>query len=354
MTTGEAGQVAANQSPPRPSRVEPPPPPPTPSHPDPGKRQGGWPPSTFGCVSDPEPPSPGRGRRDPPRPAHLRQHPSPAIFVLPPISDLESQTDTSLRRFPDIGAAMLSSHSLVGAIFSYVLLDYYNLRQLHRRRGAAWLVQRILDTLGTDTLTPAHRFRIRFYGGWYGKSSLSQHGQALAAELDAQFPASLLVATRYTSLRLRVLAELASSMLADPTHDILNTFRRGHQPRVHVRRAPFIGCARPTDCPLAPIESLADHRQCPVDSCSTSISAVFPRQKQQKLVDTMIVSDLIYLACTTRTPVVVVSTDDDLWPGIRTALHFGLPVHHIHTANRTTPGIYASAVTTAYHEYTLS
>lgn len=235
----------------------------------------------------------------------------------------------------------------------YALLDYYNLSRIHRQRGAAWVVQRVFDTLGTKALTDASRFRVRFYGGWYGKASLSQHGQALSAELDAVFPAHLVVGTRYTSLQLRVLAELASSMLADPTHDLLHTLRRGTPPRYEVRPLPFHGCTEPIDCPLAPIDALIDRRQCPTDNCSAPISAVFPRPKQQKLVDTMLVSDLVFLACTTHNPVIVVSTDDDLWPGIRTALQLGLSVHHIHTANRTTPGIYASTVTRAYHEYRL-
>ena len=248
---------------------------------------------------------------------------------------------------------MLPSSPPAGALSRYVLLDYYNIRPIHRQRGAAWVVQRVFDTLGTEPLTHASRFRVRFYGGWYGKASLSQHGQALSAELDAVFPARFVVGTRYTSLQLRVLAELASSMLADPTHDVLHTLRRGAPPRYNVRPLPFRGCTEPAKCPLSPIDALIDRRACPADNCSAPISAVFPRPKQQKLVDTMLVSDLIYLACTTRSPVVVVSTDDDLWPGIRTALHLGLVVHHIHTANRTTPDIYASSVTNAYHEYRL-
>lgn len=216
------------------------------------------------------------------------------------------------------------------------------------------MVQRIFDTLGVAALTDTTRFRIRFYGGWYGRAALSQHGQELSAELDAVFPMRLVVGTRYASLQLRVGAELASSMLADPTHDVLHTLRRGTPPLYNVHAIPFRGCNEPTACPLAPIEGLIHRNRCPSDGCLASVSAVFPRPKQQKLVDTMLVSDLIYLACTTHNPVVVVSTDDDLWPGIRTALHLGLPVHHIHTTKRTTPAIYASTVTTAYHEYGLS
>ncbi len=235
----------------------------------------------------------------------------------------------------------------------YVLLDYYNIPSIHRQRGAKRIVQRILDTLGAKILADSKLsvLRIRFYGGWYGKASLSKHGQKLVAELN-EIPTHWGVGTHREILRLRIQAELAGSMLVDPAHHILHTLRRGTPPIHEVRPLPFRGCIEPTACSLAPVEALVVQRNCPAGSCSTPISAVFPRPKQQKLVDTMIVSDLIYLACTTRRPVVVVSTDDDLWPGIRTALHFGLPIHHIHTGNRTTPAIYAStAFETPYREY---
>ena len=72
---------------------------------------------------------------------------------------------------------MRPRYRLGGALSCYALLDYYNIRRIHRQRGAPWVVQRIFDTIGTAALTPAARFRVRFYRGWYGKAALTQRGQ---------------------------------------------------------------------------------------------------------------------------------------------------------------------------------
>jgi uncharacterized LabA/DUF88 family protein len=55
---------------------------------------------------------------------------------------------------------------------------------------------------------------------------------------------------------------------------------------------------------------------------------------EQKLIDTMLVADLVYLATSNRQEcrVAVVSSDDDMLPGIRTAVNAGARVFQIHTA----------------------
>ena len=50
---------------------------------------------------------------------------------------------------------------------------------------------------------------------------------------------------------------------------------------------------------------------------------------EQKLVDSMLVVDLTHFADTTDQPLVVVSADDDLWPGIRFVLLRGARVIHV-------------------------
>ena len=54
-------------------------------------------------------------------------------------------------------------------------------------------------------------------------------------------------------------------------------------------------------------------------------------RREQKLVDTMIVADLIHLASRGETPIGLVSSDDDMWPGILSALNIGASVIHVHT-----------------------
>ena len=53
------------------------------------------------------------------------------------------------------------------------------------------------------------------------------------------------------------------------------------------------------------------------------------QRAEQKLVDSMMVVDLLHLAEVTPEPLVVVSADDDLWPGIRFALLRGTRVIHV-------------------------
>lgn len=74
---------------------------------------------------------------------------------------------------------------------------------------------------------------------------------------------------------------------------------------------------------------------------------------EQKLVDTMLTADLIHVASLMGTSdLVIVTNDDDLWPGIRMAVHLGATVHHVHPRKRqTTPGFYASTVTKNYFQY---
>ncbi len=52
-------------------------------------------------------------------------------------------------------------------------------------------------------------------------------------------------------------------------------------------------------------------------------------REEQKLVDSMLVVDLIHFAETTDEPLVVVSADDDLWPGIRFVLLRSARVIHV-------------------------
>jgi hypothetical protein len=53
---------------------------------------------------------------------------------------------------------------------------------------------------------------------------------------------------------------------------------------------------------------------------------------EQKLVDSMLTADLIHLAHSGEQFVAIVSSDDDMWPGIITAVHAGAHVLHVQTS----------------------
>ena len=68
------------------------------------------------------------------------------------------------------------------------------------------------------------------------------------------------------------------------------------------------------------------------------------------MVDTMMVADLIHLAAKADEPLVVITSDDDLWPGILSALIHGTSVIHLQTGAvnnaptylTSTPGVYTA------------
>ena len=84
----------------------------------------------------------------------------------------------------------------------------------------------------------------------------------------------------------------------------------------------------PLDCPVASLDPFIRGDACPVDGCAVTPGTVLVRA-EQKLVDSMMVVDLAYLAQTTGDPLVLVSADDDLWPGIRFALLHGARLTHV-------------------------
>ncbi len=77
------------------------------------------------------------------------------------------------------------------------------------------------------------------------------------------------------------------------------------------------------------VNSFYSDRACVHEGCLVSRKRAFSRS-EQKLVDTMIVSDLIHFATSsTKENLVLVSGDDDMWPGIRYALLQDARIIHI-------------------------
>ena len=69
--------------------------------------------------------------------------------------------------------------------------------------------------------------------------------------------------------------------------------------------------------------------KCPEPSCSFTVSDLIKSRGEQKLVDTMIVADLIHLSHIGEPDVAVVTADDDVWPGVITGMQAGTHVVHI-------------------------
>lgn len=211
-----------------------------------------------------------------------------------------------------------------------MLIDYDNLRSVMSRRGVEYVIQTILDEVGVLDVSQGHRIRARLYGGWFYKNSISWHAQKLLRQLPGgQLLKMFGVSGTEGRSRVQVSVELARSLACDPKKELTHTFRpRSAPPNLFCRKMPFDGCAYPGDCEIKVIQELVRDKWCPIAKCKTSLSEVLGRP-EQKLVDSMIVADLIHYARNPKAHLVVVSADDDLWPGIRAALLNGARISHV-------------------------
>lgn len=223
-----------------------------------------------------------------------------------------------------------------------VLVDYDNVRL--GRRGLRYFASRLLDGVGFGWCSGESSIRCRLYGGWFDGARLSGRAQRLVPEIQSEFPLRMAVSDGVSAVRVRVSMELASSLVGDRVA-LTHTFRRRSLPAgLACARPPFTGCARPSQCAVAGTAPFINGDECPHPRCDVTPRDVLGRN-EQKLVDSMLVVDLVRLARTSE-PIVLVSSDDDMWPGIREALLRGARVLHVHA--RTQPPQYRPLTTKTY------
>ena len=210
-----------------------------------------------------------------------------------------------------------------------LLIDYDNVDLLVRRHGPRHVVDRVLQVLGTWQDSWARRVLCRLYGGWFDALASSRNAEHLIPDLERQFPSPFPVVGHQGTQAVLVRAELARSLACDRDIDLTHTYRRRSlPPRLQCESPPFADCVSPRRCGVAAIRPFVKERCCPVEGCGVRPDNVLSRA-EQKLVDSMLIVDLIHYAETAGEPLVVVSADEDLWPGIRFALLRNARVMHV-------------------------
>ena len=209
------------------------------------------------------------------------------------------------------------------------LIDYDNLHTIDRHHGVRHIMTTLLHALGSQRMPANRKMDCRLYGGWFEKTSLSPRAYKLLPELRQEFPRSITVSDRDGTQTVLVRTELALALACDPRLDLTHTYRRRSiPPRLRCIATPFSDCWQPSNCPIASLKSFIDNDICPIVRCDVTPQSVLERA-EQKLVDSMIIIDLVHLALATSDSLVVVSADDDMWPGIRFALLLGTHVVHV-------------------------
>ena len=217
-----------------------------------------------------------------------------------------------------------------------ILIDYDNIDNALTRLGVHYIISKIVSKIDPHEISSGNRIITRLYGGWYENNNFTRRAQTLSGDIILNFPTVLTLSDNSTSIVVN--CELALSMLADPTNHLFHTYRpRGIPEGLQVFHPSMLGCTDPS-CPL-----IATYDFLTKDSC-IKCGKIKPRdlfyRGEQKLVDTMLTSDLIY-SVNQPSNLCIVSSDDDFWPGIMTSLTLGKKVIHLHTRNRHTPRFYS-------------
>lgn len=231
-----------------------------------------------------------------------------------------------------------------------VLVDYNNVREADRRKGVVFVVDKIVQALGTKHVGKTQRILVRLYDGWYEERTLTHKAQDVAAEILAHMPMTIALDDAVEQRKVLVNAELAYSLKSAPAQHIWHTYRPTYYAGdVRCCDPRTIGCSDP-QCPLLGMYRLFQQHNCPTPGCNVTPGVLLYRG-QQKLVDTMIAVDMFALQLQSARTLAIVTSDDDLWPAIKLVLQLGVYVLHIHTiSDRSTPAMYCGNAGAGYFQ----
>jgi len=211
-----------------------------------------------------------------------------------------------------------------------VLIDYDNLHDAQKISGVLDVVTKVLMQQPKHDL-PLHGVcEIRIYGGWYEGELMSKLAQDVSVEIQDTFPSIIRVpATNGEKVNYAANAEIALALMEEPAHHLLNTYRKKGKPRnVRVKRPSEIGCTD-SECILPKVRKILKTGSCSKTGCSVAGEEVVYRH-EQKIVDTMLTCDLLYLSSQRYDHIILVSGDDDFLPPLRTLLLRGSVVTRVH------------------------
>lgn len=236
-----------------------------------------------------------------------------------------------------------------------VLVDYDNVKIIFRNRGLEHVVSRIISNITPNLDKKYNRVRIRLYGGWYHNQTLSKKAQNLASDIANKFPKVENINFNNVLYKSIINAELAYTLEFDHKHKLFNTYRRKRTPSgIKANKPPYQNCQNQPNCDLINIHKFINKKKCPHASCGVTHNGVLEKN-EQKLVDTMLTSDIIYLSFNDNNELCVVTSDDDILPGINTALNNNIKLIHLHThSNRKTPQYYIPVSNNDYVQINMS
>lgn len=212
-----------------------------------------------------------------------------------------------------------------------VLVDFDNVPVAITNQGPVHLADLIFTKLAPTLPADCRSLELRLYSGWDKDGRLTKRAQDLSAVLPSKFPKLFRAMHTTPPTPVMIRAVLAQSLECAPKKLFSKTLRTmPFAKQVSCLRPSAVAC-RNANCPIEAISVFLTTGYCPADGCRTTPSALISTT-EQKLVDSMLIADLIHLAHSGEQSVAIVSSDDDMWPGIITAVHAGAHVLHIQTS----------------------
>jgi uncharacterized LabA/DUF88 family protein len=224
-----------------------------------------------------------------------------------------------------------------------IFVDYDNINYNITRHGIIHVVNKILSKITPSEMDSNKRVTIRLYGGWYNQQNFTPKAQNLVSEIISSFPTTSKLSDNSTTVIVN--CEMAYSILADPTNHLFATYRpRGVPSGLCAKHPSNSGCTN-NNCPIVYTYSFIQNDICLM--CNNIKPRDIFFRGEQKLVDTMLTTDLIFSTQISEN-VAIVTSDDDFWPGIKTSIFFGKKIIHIHTKHRQTPMYYTKTTRSNY------
>ena len=219
----------------------------------------------------------------------------------------------------------------------YMLVDFDNISPLGRTKGVDHILHGTVDaTAGVLGNAMPRRVTVRLYGGWYDGVKMTRKAQELVRSKYFASPVPRCPTGFASSDRVFLKAELARTLLSragdrdvSPLPCTCRT-RSVSAAGFRTRFPPHTRCnAQP--CFVTDLGTFFRTGQCPQSHSHPDIADCVVRD-EQKLVDVMLAADLLHLARGgSGVTVVLVSSDDDLWPAILQATPEIGTLVHIHT-----------------------
>lgn len=212
----------------------------------------------------------------------------------------------------------------------YILVDYDNLDERIRRPGLSSLARFLYSQINEEQESSFSKIKIRLYGGWFTSGGKrTRKAQELLSEISKYFGFAQSMQRTTESKKIWTTVELANGPIDDDRihfHDTLV------ERPVNKKYKFYLGqrnrCSN-TPCYMEVWEQMTELDRCPLGTCGVNLSQAL-YCLEQKMVDSMIITDLTTLAYESiQRNVIILSDDADLLPGVYLALRKGCRILRI-------------------------